>query len=257
LKIRIGGEGEGAVLDEMKKAEKGKVYLVGAGPGDPDLLTLRAAALIQTADFLFHDDLVAPQILQHAASHTTVKNVGKRCGDKSITQDDINTLLIHHARAGHSVVRLKIGDPMLFGRAGEEIDALEAAAIPFEVIPGITAGFAAAASMHRALTDRRHASKVIFLTGHRAGSDKPCWGPLPTDATLIIYMPGSDYAHLAAQITRSGFKPQTPCIIVSNVATPQEQTLRTTVSKLAQTSALPAPCVILVGSALIARSVGK
>jgi uroporphyrin-III C-methyltransferase len=234
----------------MKKAKKGRVYLVGAGPGDPELLTLRAAALIQSADFVFHDDLVAPEILQHVAAHATVKNVGKRCGDKSITQDDINALLIHHARAGHSVVRLKTGDPMLFGRAGEEIDALEAAAVPFEIVPGITAGFAAASAVHAALTDRRHASKVIFLTGHRANSDKPCWGPLPTDATLIIYMPGPDYEHLAGQITQSGFKPQTPCIIVSNVATPQEQTLRTTVNKLAQMSALPAPCVILVGSAL-------
>ncbi|HLH36808.1 MAG TPA: uroporphyrinogen-III C-methyltransferase [Alloacidobacterium sp.] len=239
----------------MKKAEKGRVYLVGAGPGDPELLTLRAAALIQSADFIFHDDLVAPEILHHASDQATVKNVGKRCGDKSITQDDINALLIHHARAGHSVVRLKTGDPMLFGRAGEEIDALEAAAVPFEIVPGITAGFAAASAVHAALTDRRHASKVIVLTGHRANSGKPCWGPLPTDATLIIYMPGPDYAHLAEQITGSGFKPQTPCIIVSSVATPQEQTLRTTVSKLAQTSALPAPCVILVGNALVAKGI--
>jgi uroporphyrin-III C-methyltransferase len=233
----------------MKKAEKGRVYLVGAGPGDPDLLTLRAATLIQTADFLFHDDLVAPKILQHASTHTKVKNVGKRAGDKSITQDDINALLIRHARAGHSVVRLKIGDPMLFGRAGEEIEALDAASIPFEVVPGITAGFAAAASIHMALTDRRHASKVIFLTGHRAGSDEPCWGALPQDATLVIYMPGSDYEHLAGQIIKSGFKPQTPCVIVSNVTTSQERSLRISVGKLAQTSPLPAPCVILVGRA--------
>src|ERR1700722_2528956 len=108
----------------MKKAEKGKVYLVGAGPGDPDLLTVRAAALLQTADFVFHDGLVAPEILQLAHAQATVQNVGKRCGSKSITQDDINVLLIQHARAGHSIVRLKVGDPMLFGRAGEEMDAL-------------------------------------------------------------------------------------------------------------------------------------
>jgi uroporphyrin-III C-methyltransferase len=234
----------------MKKAEKGKVYLVGAGPGDPDLLTVRAAALLQTADFVFHDGLVAPEILQLAHAQATVQNVGKRCGSKSITQDDINVLLIQHARAGHSIVRLKVGDPMLFGRAGEEMDALQTASIPFEVVPGITAAFAAAAGIHTSLTDRRLASSVIFLTGHRASSDEPCWGPLPADATLVIYMPGSDYARIAAQLTESGFSPDTPCIVVSKVATSKEQALRISVGQLAQARPLPAPCVLLVGNAL-------
>ncbi|HTZ90469.1 MAG TPA: uroporphyrinogen-III C-methyltransferase [Alloacidobacterium sp.] len=236
----------------MKRAEKRKVYLVGAGPGDPDLLTVRAARLIQTGDFLFHDDLVAPEILKLAHAQATIQNVGKRCGSKSITQADINELLIRHARADHSVVRLKIGDPMLFGRAGEEIDALQHASIAFEVVPGITAAFAAASSIHATLTDRRLASKVIFLTGHRASADDSCWGPLPADATLVIYMPGSDYVHLAAQITGSGFSKHTPCIVVSNVSMPQEAALHTIVDKLAQASPLPAPCVILVGNALAA-----
>jgi uroporphyrin-III C-methyltransferase len=236
----------------MKQAETGKVYMVGAGPGDPDLLTVRAAALIRSADFLFHDDLVAPEILQLAHTDATVQNVGKRCGSKSITQEDINQLLIRNARLGHSVVRLKIGDPMLFGRAGEEMDALQAASIAFEVVPGITAGFAAASALQVSLTDRRLASKVIFLTGHRVGTDEPCWGTLPPDATLVIYMPGSDYARLAAQITESGFSPQTPCDIVSNVATPQERRVCTRVDELAQIASLPAPCVILVGNALAA-----
>jgi uroporphyrin-III C-methyltransferase len=238
--------------EKMKQAEKGKVYLVGAGPGDPDLLTVRAAALIQSADLLFHDDLVAPEILQLAHAHATIQNVGKRCGNKSITQEDINALLIRNARSGHSVVRLKVGDPMLFGRAGEEMDALQAASIAFEVVPGITAGFAAASALQVSLTDRRLASKVIFLTGHRAGTDEPCWGTLPPDATLVIYMPGSDYARLAAQILESGFSPQTPCNIVSNVATPQERRVTTRVDELARTASLPAPCVVLVGNALAA-----
>ena len=236
----------------MKQAETGKVYMVGAGPGDPDLLTVRAAALIRSADFLFHDDLVAPEILQLAHTDATVQNVGKRCGNKSITQEDINQLLIRNARLGHSVVRLKIGDPMLFGRAGEEMDALQTASIAFEVVPGITAGFAAASALQVSLTDRRLASKVIFLTGHRVGTDEPCWGTLPSDATLVIYMPGSDYARLAAQITESGFSPQTPCDIISNVATPQERRVCTRVDELAQIASLPAPCVILVGNALAA-----
>ncbi|HYK36448.1 uroporphyrinogen-III C-methyltransferase [Alloacidobacterium sp.] len=237
----------------MKRAEKGKVYLVGAGPGDPDLLTVRAAALIETADLVFHDDLVAPEILK-LARKGIVRNVGKRCGSKSVTQHDINELLIRHARDGHSVVRLKVGDPMLFGRAGEEIDALSAASVPFEIVPGITAAFAAAAAIHTPLTDRRLASKVIFLTGHRATKEGTGWGHLPADATLVIYMPGSDYAHLFTQITASGFGADTPCIVVSNVATPKEQSLHTTIGKLAQTAPLPPPCVILAGNALTENS---
>ncbi|WP_158752090.1 uroporphyrinogen-III C-methyltransferase [Acidobacterium sp. S8] len=237
----------------MRKAEKGMVYLVGAGPGDPELLTVRAARLMETGDFVFHDDLVAPEILELAGENATVMNVGKRCGNKTITQDDINALLVEHASAGHSVVRLKTGDPMLFGRAGEEMDALAAAAIPFESVPGITAGFAASSRIDASLTDRRLASKVIFLTGHRAGSDEPSWGPLPLDATLIIYMPGPDYIRLSSQIRRAGFKGQTPCAIVSSVATPQEQVVHTTVDRLARTSPLPAPCVVLVGDALYGK----
>jgi uroporphyrin-III C-methyltransferase len=235
----------------MKHAEKGKVYLVGAGPGDPELLTVRAASLLATADFIFHDDLVSAEILKAAHAGTTVENVGKRRGTKTITQEQINHLLIRSARDGKSVVRLKAGDPMLFGRAGEEMEALHAAAIPFEVVPGITAGFAAASALQVALTDRRLASKVVFLTGHRAGNEaSEHWGHFPEDATLIIYMPGSDYARLAAQLMRSGIKQQTPSVVVSNVATEREQFLYTTMQELAHTHPLPAPCVILVGAAL-------
>lgn len=233
-----------------RKAEKGKVYLVGAGPGDPDLLTVRASDLLKTADYIFHDDLVAPEILELAHADATVSNVGKRCGNKTITQEDINHLLVEHARAGHSVVRLKTGDPMLFGRAGEEMDALAEASISLEAVPGITAGFAAASAIEASLTDRRLASKVIFLTGHRAGTEDPGWGDLPLDATLIIYMPGSDYIRLAEQIVRSGFATATPCAIVSNVATTQEKVVWASVEKLPQTSPLPAPSVVLVGNAL-------
>lgn len=234
----------------MNEAEKGKVYLVGAGPGDPDLLTVRAASLIRSADHLYHDDLVAPEILQLAEANGFVENVGKRYGSKLITQEKINELLIHSARAGHSVVRLKTGDPMLFGRAGEEIEALQGASLPFEIVPGITAGFAAASFLASSLTDRRLASKVIFLTGHRANSDRPCWGKLPSDATLVIYMPGPDYARLAAQVAESGFPQHTPCIVVSNVSTPRQQALHTILSDLPHATALPAPCIVLVGAAL-------
>lgn len=235
----------------MKSAEKGKVYLVGSGPGDPELLTLRAVSLLQTADCIFHDDLVSTEILQMAHAGATVENVGKRRGVKTITQEQINRLLVRSAQAGSSVVRLKAGDPMLFGRAGEEMEALHAEGIPFEVVPGITAGFGAASALQVALTDRRLASKVIFLTGHRASAEaEKHWGRFPEDATLVIYMPGTDYERLAAQLAQSGFGPQTPCIVVSHAATSRQQSLRVTLEELAHAQPLPAPCVVLVGVAL-------
>lgn len=236
----------------MQHAEKGKVYLVGAGPGDPELLTMRAASLMQTSDCVFHDDLVATDILKLARPGAVVENVGKRCGNKTITQEQINDLLVKRAQAGYSVVRLKTGDPMLFGRGGEEIEALQQNSIPFEIVPGITAGFAAAAALHASLTDRRLASKVVFLTAHRAKSgEEAIFDPLPTDATLVIYMPGSDYARLARQLTDAGITSETPCAIVSCVSTSQEQILSITVGDLTNIQALPAPCVVLVGKALV------
>ncbi len=235
----------------MQHAEKGKVYLVGAGPGDPGLLTLRAASLIQTADCIFHDDLVAPEVLKLAAPTASVENVGKRCGNKTITQEQIHALLVEKAHAGYSVVRLKTGDPTLFGRACEEIEALQENGVPFEIVPGISAGFAAAATVRTSLTDRRFASKVIFLTAHRAQSGEEAdFRPLPSDATYAVYMPGSDYARLARQLLCAGVAPDTPCIIISHVSTPKEQVLSTTVDGLKHTATLPAPCVILVGEAL-------
>ena len=130
------------------------VYLVGAGPGDPELLTVKALRLIESADVILHDDLVPQAILDLAATGAEVVNVGKRCGAKAITQEEINELMIAHARAGRSVVRLKSGDPLLFGRAAEEIAALAEAGVPFEVVPGVSAAFAAAAAIGRSLTDR-------------------------------------------------------------------------------------------------------
>ena len=242
----------------MKHAEKGKVYLVGAGPGDPELLTLRAASLMQTADCIFHDDLVAPEILTLAGASALVENVGKRCGNKTITQEQINHLLVEKAKAGNSVVRLKTGDPLLFGRGGEEIEALHKDSVPFEIVPGITAGFAAAAALEASLTDRRLASKVIFLTAHRAQSgEEASFGPLPEDATLVIYMPGSEYARLARQLGDARVAPETPCMIVSGASTPQEQVLHTSVGDLAQTAKLPAPCVVLAGKALSIHRIKK
>src|SRR2546422_3943738 len=145
---------------------KGKVHLVGAGPGDPDLLTVKALRLLRTADIVFHDDLVSPQILGLIPAGTHVESVGKRCGHTSVTQQQIHSLLINAAREGWEVVRLKSGDPLVFGRAGEEMEALRQAGIDFEVVPGITVAFGAAAQARIPLTDRRLASKIVFLSNH-------------------------------------------------------------------------------------------
>ncbi len=147
----------------------GKVYLVGAGPGDPELLTRKAWRVLQTADVVLHDDLVSEEILRVLPLAAQVVNVGKRCGAKGISQIEINALMVSLARQGKLVARLKNGDPLLFGRAGEEMDALRQAEIEFEVVPGVTSALGAAASARISLTDRRHSSRVVFVTAHRAG----------------------------------------------------------------------------------------
>ncbi len=164
----------------MTVAEKGVVYLVGAGPGDPELLTVKALRLLESADVVFHDDLVPEEVLALARRHALVTSVGKRCGRPRITQAGIHALMVESSRAGQSVVRLKSGDPLVFGRAGEEIAALRAAGVRFEVVPGVTAAFAAGAALGLPLTDRKSASKLIFVTGHHAdGKDAAAdleWG---------------------------------------------------------------------------------
>jgi uroporphyrin-III C-methyltransferase len=141
----------------MTRAVAGTVYLVGAGPGDPELLTLRALGLLESADVVLHDDLVPEEVLALVHRHALVTSVGKRCGRPRITQTGIHALMVESARAGQSVVRLKSGDPLVFGRAGEEIAALRAAGIEFEVVPGVTAAFAAGAAFQFPLTDRKSA----------------------------------------------------------------------------------------------------
>src|SRR6201997_2110099 len=152
----------------MKASTQGRVFLVGAGPGHPDLLTVKAHALIRTAEVIFHDDLVSAPILALASPHAMVVNVGKRCGAKNISQSEINRLMISSARRGLSVVRLKSGDPGIFGRLAEERDALESAGVPYEIVPGVTAALSAAASLGVSLTDRRTSSRVVVITAQRA-----------------------------------------------------------------------------------------
>jgi uroporphyrin-III C-methyltransferase len=232
-----------AALEE----KRGTVSLVGAGPGNPDLLTVQALRLIQSAEVILHDDLVPQTILDLAASTAEIINVGKRCGTKTITQDEINELMIHHARARRSVVRLKSGDPLLFGRAAEEIAALTRAGIGFHIVPGITAASAAAAALGCSLTDRNNASNVTFSSGHHAQSHNQ--SPLPEieDTTRVVYMPGRDLKLLAEEWLQQGLPPDFPCAIISHAAQPGQQIRCTTLGELGSLAPVPAPSLLIAG----------
>jgi uroporphyrin-III C-methyltransferase len=221
----------------------GKVYLVGAGPGDPELLTVKAVRLLASAEIVLHDDLVPTAVLALANPRALTVNVGKRCGAKKITQAEINLLMIEKASQGVSIVRLKSGDPLVFGRAAEEMDALREAGIPFEVVPGITAAFAAAASLKCSLTDRRASSSIIFSSGHHATGD----APESTEPTRIIYMPGRDFSGLAAEWAAAGVPADLPCIAISRAAQPDQQITVTTLRALSATDPGPAPVLLLAG----------
>ncbi len=227
----------------------GKVYLVGAGPGDPELLTLKALKLLKSADVVLHDDLISAEILAFIPSSTELQNVGKRFGQKRISQAEIHALMIQNALLGLQVVRLKSGDPLIFGRAGEEMEALRRAGIDFEIVPGVTSAFGAAANAQIPLTHRQVASAVVLVTGHHAGSEEFADWPakIPTDATVVVYMPGYDYRSTSQQLLRAGVEGTTPCAIVSKATLPNEQTHVTTVDDLHTSPRLPSPTLLVVG----------
>lgn len=237
-------------------AQKGTVYLVGAGPGDPDMLTLRAARLLSTADVVLHDDLVPDAVVALCNAHALVTSVGKRCGRPRITQAGIHELMVDSARRNLSVVRLKSGDPMVFGRAAEELAALRAVGIPAEVVPGVSAVFAAGAALQLPLTDRRAASKLILITGKHAedkssGDVLPVWqGTLPADATLAIYMPGRNLQAVADDLRAAGVPPDMPCVAVSCAATPRQRAAASMLAEFARVEPGPAPLLVLVGRAM-------
>jgi len=240
-------------------AAPGVVYLVGAGPGDPELLTLRALRLLQTVDVVLPDDLVSDEVLALASPSALIVPVGKRCGQPRITQAGIHALMLEHAspkdgNPGRSVVRLKSGDPLVFGRAGEEIDFLTDANIPFEIVPGITAAFAVAAELKTPLTDRGSASKLVFATAHHAADHlqlTPKWeGAFPPDATLVVYMPGRRFRLLADELIASGIDAETPCVAVSRASTRDEHIHRTTLGRLEDEHVGPAPVLMLIGHAI-------
>ncbi|HXP82448.1 MAG TPA: uroporphyrinogen-III C-methyltransferase, partial [Verrucomicrobiae bacterium] len=210
-----------------------KVYLVGAGPGDPELLTRKAWRILQSANVVLHDDLVPQELLRVLPPTAQVVNVGKRCGAKGISQTEINALMVQLAREGKIVARLKSGDPLLFGRAGEEMQALRQARIEFEVIPGVTAALGAAAAAQISLTDRRYSSRVVFVTAHReSGTGLTNERNVAADTTYVIYMPGNRYAALAAELQAAGIGAEIPCVVISRATTEEETITRTTVAQL-------------------------
>jgi uroporphyrin-III C-methyltransferase len=227
----------------------GKVYLVGAGPGDPDLLTVKALRLLRTADIVLHDDLVSDEILKLIPPNAQVQNVGKRCGSKTVQQAEINFLMVTLAASGQQVIRLKSGDPLIFGRAGEEIEALRQSNIEYEIVPGVTSALGAAAAAGIPLTDRRASSTLVLTAGHCAPeNDDPEWSRFAAArATLVVYMPGHNYGEVAGRLTRAGFGEETPCAIISRATTPQQRIFRTTISELPWSPVLTAPTLLVVG----------
>jgi uroporphyrin-III C-methyltransferase len=228
---------------------RGKVYLVGAGPGDPELLTVKAANKIRSADIVLHDALVSAEVLALVPNSANVLNVGKRCGVKSITQNEINSMMVHFVAEGNVVVRLKSGDPSIFGRAGEEISALREAGVEFEVIPGITSALAAASAARIPLTDRRYSDQLLFISAHHADEKtNPDWQHLIfARTTVVIYMPGN-HVNIAEQLMRAGADNQTPCVIISRISMPGEMAYQTSLGKLPETPELPAPSLLIIGA---------
>jgi len=231
------------------------VTLVGAGPGDPELLTLKAVKAIQRATVLLVDDLVNPAVLEHASANARIVHVGKRGGCKSTPQAFIEKLMVMAAREGEVVVRLKGGDPFIFGRGGEEVEPLREAGIEVQVVNGITAGLAGLSSLGVPLTHREHAHGVVFVTGHAKPGDKGTdWQALAATArdarlTLVIYMGVSSAAQIQADLL-TGLPASTPLAIIQHASLPQQRHAVTTLGDLATTLAregLGSPSVIVVG----------
>ena len=226
----------------------GKVYLIGAGPGDPELLTLKAARLLAEANVVMHDSLVSREVLTRASTAATVIDVGKRCGRKLLTQEEINALLVSYAASHPIIVRLKGGDPAIFGRAGEELEALRRAHVEYEVVPGVTAALGAAAAAGISLTDRRAAAQVLFTTFSRGTAAAAAdWHGLTPATTLVLYMPGPDYFGVAQRLAEAGFPSDLPCVLISQATGPEQQICWSSVGALSTEERLPAPAIMIVG----------
>jgi uroporphyrin-III C-methyltransferase len=237
----------------------GSATLVGAGPGDPDLLTLRAVKAIQRADAILFDALIDPAVLDLARPDARRIDVGKRCGRHAMKQSAINRLIVTLAQSGSHVVRLKGGDPFVFGRGGEELDSLRAAGVPVEVVPGVTAACAAAASLQIPLTHRDTARSLHFVTGHGSDGTVPAhdWRALAASGgTIAAYMAGKTLRLVAASLIEAGLPSTTPAVAVENASRPNEKHIHGTVADLPDRldAARPeGPTLVLIG-AVVAMS---
>ncbi len=243
-----------------RKLRTGHVTLVGAGPGDAELLTLKAVRAMQSADVILFDDLVSSDVLELGRREARRIMVGKRGQRASCAQDDINALMIDLASKGQRVVRLKSGDPMIFGRAGEEIEALHKAGIVVDVVPGVSAAMAAASRLGISLTHRDHARSVRFLTGHARTGELPDdldWrGLIDPTTTLVIYMGGRTADAIAARLIAEGAPPDRPTLVIAGVSTPDEQSWHGPLARLADgVATMPqhAPCLFGIGQVFAQR----
>jgi len=229
----------------------GTVHLVGAGPGDPDLLTLRAARLIMQAGLIVHDGLVSEQVLALAGPKARLVSVAKRRSRHTMPQDAINALLVREALAGKQVVRLKGGDPLIFGRGGEEAEACRAAGVPVEVVPGITSALGAAAAAQIPLTHRNSASVVSFVAGQCKGLTEQDWSGLAGKGrTLVIFMGVATAPQIAEKLIADGLSPAMPVAVIENASSPRMRVLRGPIAGLADLVArerVKSPALIVVG----------
>jgi uroporphyrin-III C-methyltransferase len=231
----------------------GRVTLVGAGPGDADLLTVRAVKALRRATVALVDDLVDPGVLRYLRRSARIVPVGKRGGCVSTPQAFIHRLLVAEAQRGEQVVRLKGGDPFVFGRGGEEVDALRAAGVEVEVVSGLTAGIAGPAAIGIPVTDRRHAPGVALVTGHaKPGGQGPDWAALARSGlTLVVYMGAQRVADVAQPLLEAGLPPNTPAAVISAAHTARQRHARCTLATLAATlqadASLGSPAVLVIG----------
>lgn len=232
-------------------AKQGTIYLVGAGPGDPELLTLRAARLIGQAGLIVHDGLVDPAILALAPPHAELISVAKTRGRHTLAQSEINALLVRAALAGRDVVRLKGGDPLIFGRGGEEAEAARAADLDVEIVPGISAANGAAAAAQIALTHRDAASIVSFVAGQCKGLAEQDWvGLAGKGRTLVIYMGVATAGRIAEKLMADGLAPDMPVAVIENAARPAMRVLRASLAGLPDLVAregVVSPALIVIG----------
>jgi uroporphyrinogen III methyltransferase/synthase len=239
----------------MPSPTPGKVFLVGAGPGDPGLVTVRGLALIRAADAIFYDNLATPALLAHARPDAETLYVGKKRAAHAYSQEEINRMLVERARAGKSVVRLKGGDPFIFGRGGEEAEALADAGVSFEIVPGVSSALGAAAYAGIPLTHRATTSAVTFVTGHAAESID--WAAMGKADTLVLFMGLTSFAEVARRLIDAGRRPETPAAAIRWATRPDQTTLTGTLADLAariEAAGLKPPALVIVGEVVGLRS---